>query len=124
MATTLPFTFSIFVPLDGAAATIGVAEALVLLDVELLLELVVLPLVVDAAKLNELKPVVRLNDVITDFALVFEGISFSKLLPVLVAEDSGVEAGVAMVVAAVAEVIPLGLIDSMVLVLSTTNCGV
>jgi len=95
-------------------------DALAVLDVE--------PPLVAAAELDELGPVplllVDVADPVADFALAVDVADFSELLLTLTAEDDAAEAEVALVVAAVAEALPLGVIDSTVLELSTTNWGV
>lgn len=114
MATTPPLTFSMFAPLDDAVATVEIAKVLLLLGVELPLDLIAL----------SLSAVAELDEVVADFELAVEDIAFSKLPLIRVAEDNGVEAEVAMVVAAVVKALPLGVINSTVWVLSTTNCRV
>jgi hypothetical protein len=97
--------------LDGAGA-----------DVDFDVDKVELPDVV-AAALDELEPVVVAVFVLADLALAVEAVDFE--LALLASEDAAdADDADGAVVAAVADGLALGVIDSTVFLLSMTNCWV
>lgn len=116
MAITYPCAPNVVAPLAGAVSTLGVAEAIVPF------EPAVLP-PVGIAEFEGFIPVVLLEDIIADRALMVEDMDISELLLILIAEDAGVETELDTVVGTVLEALTLGVMDATVLELSTTNCG-